>query len=108
MEGKIPQLPAKARQIEGRVANVTTNGAILTVGTDDAVMRGDRFEILKINGEIKDPTTKKVLDLDAVKIGELVVDTVREKTATGRYGGQPLSAAFATTGKGYAARLMSK
>jgi curli biogenesis system outer membrane secretion channel CsgG len=108
LEGKIPQLPAKARQIEGRVANVTTNGAILTVGTDDAVMRGDRFEILKINGEIKDPTTKEVLDLDAVKIGELVVDTVREKTATGRYGGQPMSAAFATTGKGYAARLMSK
>jgi curli biogenesis system outer membrane secretion channel CsgG len=108
LEGKISQLPAKARQIEGRVASVTTNGALLNVGGDDSVMRGDRFEILKINGEIKDPTTKEVIDLDAVKIGELVVDTVRDKTATGAYGGQPLSGTYATTGKGYAARLISK
>jgi hypothetical protein len=87
---------------------VTTGGAVLTVGSQDGVMRGDRFEILKINGEIKDPTTKEVIDLDAVKIGEFVADGVREKTATGAYGGQPLSSSYATTGKGYAARLMTK
>jgi curli biogenesis system outer membrane secretion channel CsgG len=108
LEGKVPQLPAKARQIEGRVASVTTGGAILTVGSQDGVVRGDRFEILKINGEIKDPTTKEIIDLDAVKIGEFVADGVRDKTATGLYGGQPLSSAYATTGKGYAARLISK
>ena len=108
LEGRVPQLPAKARQIEGRVAGVTSNGAVLTVGSEDGVLRGDRFEILKINGEIKDPTTKEVIDLDAVKIGELVADTIRDKTATGLYGGQPLSSAYATTGKGYAARLISK
>jgi curli biogenesis system outer membrane secretion channel CsgG len=108
LEGKLPQVPAKARQIEGRVASVTANGAYLTVGSEDGVMRGDRFEILKINGEIKDPTTKEVIDLDAVKIGELVVDNVRDKSSTGAYGGQPLSAAYATSGKGYAARLVSK
>jgi curli biogenesis system outer membrane secretion channel CsgG len=108
LETKVPQLPAKARQIEGRVASVTTNGAYLTVGGEDGVLRGDRFEILKINGEIKDPTTKEVIDLDAVKVGELVVDNVREKTATGAYGGQPLSATYTTSGKGYAARLISK
>ena len=108
LEGKVPQLPAKPREIEGRVASVSTGGAVLTVGTSDGVMRGDRFEILKINGEIKDPTTKEVIDLDAVKIGEFVADGVREKTATGAYGGQPLSSTYATTGKGYAARLMSK
>ena len=72
-------------------------------------MRGDRFEILQINGEIKDPTTKEVIDLDAVKIGEFVADTVREKTATGAYGGQPLSATYiAAPGKGYVARLITK
>jgi curli biogenesis system outer membrane secretion channel CsgG len=108
VEKKVPDLPAKARQIEGRVAGVTANGAILTVGSEDGVLRGDRFEILKINGEIKDPTTKEVLDLDAVKVGEFVADTLRDKTATGQYGGQALSSAYATTGKGYAARLMSK
>jgi curli biogenesis system outer membrane secretion channel CsgG len=108
LEGKIPQLPAKPREIEGRIATVGAGTAVLTVGTQDGVMRGDRFEILKINGEIKDPTTKEVIDLDAVKIGEFVADGVREKTATGAYGGQPLSSAYATTGKGYAARLMTK
>ena len=108
LEGKVPQLPAKPREIEGRIATVGAGTAVLTVGTQDGVMRGDRFEILKINGEIKDPTTKEVIDLDAVKIGEFVADGVREKTATGAYGGQPLSSAYATTGKGYAARLMTK
>ena len=108
LEGKLPQLPLKARQIEGRVASVTANGAYLTVGSEDGVLRGDRFEILKINGEIKDPTTKEVIDLDAAKVGELVVDNVRDKSSTGAYGGQPLSATYATNGKGYAARLMSK
>jgi curli biogenesis system outer membrane secretion channel CsgG len=108
LEGRVPQLPAKARQIEGRVASLTTNGAYLTVGSEDGVVRGDRFEILKINGEIKDPTTKEVIDLETVKVGEIVVDNVRDKSATGAYGGQPLSSAYATNGKGYAARLISK
>jgi hypothetical protein len=62
-----------------------------------------------INGEIRDPVSKDVIDLDAVKIGELVADGVRDRTATGAYGGQPLSAAYVTAaGKGYAARLLSK
>src|SRR5262245_23974488 len=108
LEGKLTQLPLKARQIEGRVASVTANGAYLTIGSEDGVLRGDRFEILKINGEIKDPTTKEVIDLDAVKVGELVVDNVREKSSTGAYGGQPLSPTYTTGGKGYAARLISK
>jgi hypothetical protein len=108
LEGRLPQLPVKARQIEARVASVTASGAYLTVGSEDGVLRGDRFEILKINGEIKDPTTKEVIDLDAVKIGEFVVDNVRDKSSTGAYGGQPLSPTYATSGKGYAARLVSK
>ena len=108
LETKLPTLPAKGRDIEGRVATVTSNGAILTVGSSDGVQRGDRFEVLKINGEIKDPATKEVIDLDTVKVGEFVADTIREKTATGAYGGQPLSSAYATNGKGYVARLMSK
>jgi curli biogenesis system outer membrane secretion channel CsgG len=109
LEGKIPALPAKARDIEGRVASASAGSVILNVGSQDGVLRGDRFEILQINGEIKDPTTKEVIDIDAVKIGEFVADGVREKTVTGAYGGQPLSAAYVTTsGKGYAARLMSK
>jgi curli biogenesis system outer membrane secretion channel CsgG len=106
LESRVPKLPAKPRAIEGRVAVVSAGMATLTVGSNDGVLRGDRFEILQINGEIRDPATKEVIDVDAVKIGELVVDTVRERTASGAYGGQPLSATFlAQAGRGYAARL---
>jgi len=109
LEARIPQLPAKPRDIEGRVATVGTGTIVLNVGSQDGVLRGDRFEILQINGEIKDPTTKEVIDVDAVKIGEFVADGVREKTVSGAYGGQPLSAPYVSvSGKGYAARLMSK
>jgi len=108
LETRIPQLPPKPRDIEGRIASAGT-GVILNVGSNDGVLRGDRFEILQINGEIKDPTTKEVIDLDAVKIGEFVADIVREKTVAGAYGGQPLSATYiAAPGKGYVARLVTK
>jgi hypothetical protein len=102
----VPKLPAKPRGIEGRVAVVGAGTATLTVGSNDGVLRGDRFEIFRINGEIRDPATKEVIDVEAVKVGELVVDTVRDRTASGAYGGQPLSSAFvAQAGRGYAARL---
>ena len=100
LESRVPQLPAKPRAIEGRLATLAAGNATLAVGSNDGVLRGDRFEILQINGEIRDPVTKDVIDIDAVKIGELVVDTVRDRMASGAYGGQPLSS--------YAARLMSK
>ncbi len=109
LEGKVPAAAGQAAR-DRRTRRDRDDGWRTPDGRhrSDGVMRGDRFEILKINGEIKDPTTKEVIDLDAVKIGEFVVDTIREKTATGAYGGQPLSSAYATTGKGYAARLMTK
>lgn len=109
LEGRVPQLPAKPRGIEGRVAVLGTGTATLAVGSTSGVLRGDRFEILQINGEILDPATKEVIDVDAVKIGELVVDTVRDRTASGAYGGQPMSATYlSAAGKGYAARLMTR
>ena len=99
LETRVPQLPAKPRAIEGRVAVIGGGQATLAVGSNDGVLRGDRFEILQINGEIRDPATKEVIDVDAVKIGELVVDTVRDRTATGAYGGQPLSTAVHDRGR---------
>jgi curli biogenesis system outer membrane secretion channel CsgG len=107
LEGKLPQMSARPRQIEGRVASVTGGGAYLSVGSEDGVARGDRFEILKINGEIRDPVTKDIIDIDAIKIGEMVIDEVRDRTAVGHYGGQPLSSNY-VTGKGYAARLVQR
>ena len=87
-------MPAKPRAIEGRLAAIGTGGttATLAFGSLEGVLRGDRYEILQITGEIRDPVTKEVIDVEATKIGELVVDNLRDRTATGAYGGQPLVA----------------
>ena len=108
LERRVATLPARPRQIEGRVADITSAGVVLALGASDGVLPGDRFEILKINGEIRDPATREVLDIDAVKVGEFVADTVRNRTAYGRYGGQAMWPSYATIGRGYAARLMPK
>ena len=105
LETRIAQLPVKARKVEGRVTNITPNGGYLTVGANDGVLMGDRFDILQINGEVIDPATKDVLDYEAVKVGEFVVNNVREKISTGQYGGQALSPTYA---KGYLARMQTQ
>jgi len=106
LNGRIPKLPEKKFEIEGRVASVLPNNSLyLNIGSNDGVETGDRFEILQINGEIKDPQTGDVIDVQAEKVGEFVATQVREKTTIGTYGGQGLSPSFAATpGKGYAAR----
>lgn len=108
LESHVPAIPVKPRQVEGRVAEVTVGGAVLALGADDGVLRGDRFEIFRITGEIKDPVTRKVLDLDTVKVGEFVADNVRDRIAYGRYGGELMWSAYATAGRGYIARLLRK
>jgi len=64
---------------------------------------GDRLDILKIVSEVKDPATQQVLDAETVKVGEMVVSSVREQIATGNYGGQKL---LENWDKGYTARLV--
>ncbi|HET9364653.1 MAG TPA: CsgG/HfaB family protein, partial [Candidatus Angelobacter sp.] len=107
IQEKIPQLPIKPREIEGRVAQITPNGIYLALGSHDGVLPGDRFEIRQINNQVIDPQTKDVIGTEAVKVGELVVSEVEEKSSIGNYGGHPLSPDY-ITGKGYEARLMSK
>jgi curli biogenesis system outer membrane secretion channel CsgG len=109
LERRVAQLPMKPRRIEGRVAALSPAAALLNVGSVDGVLRGDRFEILRIEGEVKDPITSQMRYADAMKVGELVVDRVRDKVASGAYGGQPLSSVYlVASGKGYVARLITK
>jgi curli biogenesis system outer membrane secretion channel CsgG len=107
VEQEIAQIPPKARTIEGRVASITANGVYLALGGDDGLLLGDRFEILEIKNEVLDPQTKEPIDVEAVKVGEVVVREVHDHAAIGTYGGQPL-AVVQLTGKGYQARLVSK
>ena len=39
--------------------------------------------------EIKDPTTKEVLDRITNKVGEMTITSVRDKISTGTYAGSP-------------------
>ena len=107
IEEKVPNLPQKPRGIEGRVADISTNGISLALGNNDGVLVGDRFEILQINNVVLDPQTGEQIDVEATKVGEAVVSDVHERRSIGAYGGQPLQAGY-IKGKGYLARLMSK
>ncbi|MBV8841988.1 MAG: hypothetical protein JO307_04170 [Bryobacterales bacterium] len=105
IDGKIPALAAKSRTIEGLVANIDGCTLYISAGANDGVQVGDRFEIHKILKPVIDPETKEVIDRETVKVGELVVGTVRDKVSIGQYGGPPLSATY---DKGYAARLVTQ
>jgi curli biogenesis system outer membrane secretion channel CsgG len=107
VQEKIPQLPVKQRKIEGRVASITPTGIYLALGSNDGVLPGDRFEIRQINNQVFDPQTKDIIATEAVKVGELVISEVEDKSSIGNYGGHSLSPDY-ITGKGYQARLMSK
>ncbi len=105
LDERIPKLPLRNRSIEGRVAKVSGNSIILGIGANDGVQAGDHFEVYKILGEIVDPVSKDVLDVQTAKVGEFVATEVREKIASGAYSGQPLSETWA---KGYTARLIQQ
>jgi curli biogenesis system outer membrane secretion channel CsgG len=104
---KVPELAAKSRGVEGRVANFNGCTLYVSVGGNDGVQVGDRFEIHRIVNPVIDPQTKEVLDQETVKVGEFVASTVHDKVAFGQYGGEPLSQADLKD-KGYTARLVAK
>jgi curli biogenesis system outer membrane secretion channel CsgG len=105
LDEKIPKMAVKTRSIEGRVSTISGSQMYVTVGANDGVQAGDRFEIDQIKDIVIDPETKQELDKVTVKVGEFVVHSVRDKVAIGEYGGQPVSMDYK---KGYAARLMAQ
>jgi len=86
---KAATLQSKQVEIETRVADAAGSTVILAAGANDGVQVGDRFEIGHIVRQVLDPTTKEVLDIVTEKVGVLVITSVRDRTATGNYTGQP-------------------
>ncbi len=78
-----------ARAVEASVADISGSTITITAGSNDGVYQGDVFEVLKIVREVKDPTTKEVLDRITDKVGELTITSIRDKIATGNYQGGP-------------------
>jgi curli biogenesis system outer membrane secretion channel CsgG len=85
--GKAGGISARANEVEARVAEIAGNKIYLAAGSNDGVQQCDRFEILKVIKEIKDPSTGEVLDLQTEKVGELLVMEVREKISIAYFNG---------------------
>jgi curli biogenesis system outer membrane secretion channel CsgG len=82
------------REVETSVADVSGNTLVIAAGANDGVNVGEVFEIHEVVREVKDPTTKEVLDRITNKVGEMTVTSVRDKIATGSYIGSPAKVGF--------------
>jgi curli biogenesis system outer membrane secretion channel CsgG len=77
------------REVETTVADVSGNSLVIAAGANEGVNVGEIFEIHQVVREIKDPTTKEVLDRLTNKVGEMTITSVRDKISTGIYVGSP-------------------
>jgi curli biogenesis system outer membrane secretion channel CsgG len=82
------------RPVETSVADVSGNTLVIAAGGNDGVNVGEIFEIHQVVREVKDPTTKEVLDRITNKVGEMTITSVRDKIATGTYVGAPAKVGY--------------
>jgi curli biogenesis system outer membrane secretion channel CsgG len=82
------------RAVETSVADVSGNTLVIAAGGNDGVNIGEIFEVLQVVREVKDPTTKEVLDRITNKVGEMTITSVRDKIATGNYSGAPAKVGY--------------
>jgi curli biogenesis system outer membrane secretion channel CsgG len=82
------------RAVETSVADVSGNTLVIAAGGNDGVNVGEIFEIHQVVREVKDPTTKEVLDRITNKVGEMTITSVRDKIATGTYVGTPAKVGY--------------
>jgi curli biogenesis system outer membrane secretion channel CsgG len=91
---QVQGMKVKRPDLEAYVAEISDSGMVITAGSNDNVVVGDVFEILRISGLVRDPNTKEVLDRTVAKVGECTISEVREKVATGTYAGSPAENGF--------------
>jgi len=89
MNTQADAMKKSVRAVEASVADISGSSVTITAGANDGVYQGDVFEVLRIVREVKDPTTKEVLDRITDKVGEISITSVRDKIATGTYQGGP-------------------
>ncbi len=82
------------REVETSVADVSGGTLVIAAGANDGVNVGEVFEIHEVVREVKDPTTKEVLDRITNKVGEMTITSVRDKIATGSYVGSPAKVGY--------------
>jgi len=83
-ENKIPE---RAMDAEGKIATVEGAQVYLSIGSNDFVQKCDRFEILRVVKEVKDPASGEVLDVVTQPVGQLIVTDVRDRVSIGAFNG---------------------
>ena len=77
------------REVETAVADVAGNSLTIAAGANDGVSVGEVFEIHMVDREVRDPTTKELLDRITHVVGTMTVTNVRDKISSGTYTGAP-------------------
>ena len=83
-ENKIPE---RSLDAEGKIATIEGAQVYLSIGSNDFVSKCDRFEILKVIKEVKDPATGEVLDVVTAPVGQAVVTDVRDRISICAFNG---------------------
>src|SRR5258708_26169140 len=87
------------REVDTSVAAGHCSTMVIAAGANDGVSVGEVFEIHEVLREVKDPTTKEVLDRITNKVGEMTVTNVRDKISTGSYVGSAAKVGIAARKK---------
>ncbi|WP_321475020.1 CsgG/HfaB family protein [uncultured Paludibaculum sp.] len=88
LQGSATSIPGHARaMIEGLVADVSGNSVTLNVGKKAGVALGDRFDVVRVTREIKDPASGKVIRRVEDRLGSITITEVDDLSAVGTFAG---------------------
>ncbi len=81
------RIEAKARPVEGLVADVSGSTVIINVGTRAGVRPGMTLSVRRLSREIKDPATGRVIRRVEDTLGTLTITEADEESAVGTFSG---------------------
>jgi len=84
---QVAKLPARKINVNARVAYISGDSVTINAGADAGVVSGDRFEVVHLISEIRDPKTHEILGLATEKVGEMIINVVKARVATGAFTG---------------------
>lgn len=88
LEAKAGALPTRTVSVEGLVADVSPDGAmVLNIGSAAGVKAGDTLQVKRASRKITDPATGKVLRVIEESIGQVRITEVDAQSAVGKFTG---------------------
>ncbi len=78
-----PPVVAAPRTIKAKFAGIDDGAVIINKGKSDGVQKGDKFDLTRLNTDMKDPDTGKPI-LRHKPVCQLVIESVDESSSTGK------------------------